>query len=140
MFYLQRKLICSNSSTFVSLMKKTAIIFLVFIYALSITGVALKADYCCNNLKSIKVVLTEDAKNTDGCCAVKYQSFKIKDAHAASDIVTAPALSYTFIHTLHSYFEINDSGFDNTTEHLNIHAPPLFSLTPLYISNCTYRI
>jgi hypothetical protein len=120
-------------------MKQTAIIFLVFIYTLSITGVALKADYCCNNLKSIKVVLTEDAKNKDGCCAVKYQSFKIKDAHTVSDIVTAPALTYTFIHTLNSYFE-NNFYFDNTAAHVNIHAPPLCSLTPIYISNCTYRI
>ena len=121
-------------------MKKAAIIFLVFVYAFSSTGVAFKADYCCDKLTSIKIILASDVKDKEGCCKVKYQSLKIKDAHAAADVVAAPALTYIFVHTLNLYFEINHFGFDNTIELANIHAPPLRSSTPVYISNCVFRI
>src|SRR4051812_22447879 len=80
-------------------MNKATIILLAFVYVFSTTGLALKADYCCDKLQSIKLILADGAKNKEGCCKVKYQSFKINDVHGASDIVTAPGLVYTFIHT-----------------------------------------
>jgi hypothetical protein len=121
-------------------MKKAASIFLVFIYALSTTCVAFKADYCCNNLQSVKLVLADGAKDKEGCCKVKYQSFKIKDAHSASDISTAPALHFSFIHTLNSFFQVNDLIYEKTNCVVSIHAPPLYQTTPVYISNCVFRI
>ena len=121
-------------------MKKAAIIFLLFIYALSATGLAVKADYCCSNLKSVKVVLADGAKDKDGCCKVKYESFKIKDVHAAADILTTPALHFTFIHTLNSFFSTSDLTSANENEFTDIHAPPLYQATPVYISNCVFRI
>jgi hypothetical protein len=121
-------------------MKKATIIFLLFIYALSATGLAVRADYCCSNLKSVKFVFADGAKDKDGCCKVKYESFKIKDAHAAADILTTPALHFTFIHTLNSFFEISHLATAKQNEFTNIHAPPLYQSTPVYISNCVFRI
>jgi hypothetical protein len=121
-------------------MKKAAILFLVFIYAFTSTGFAVKGDYCCNSLKSVKLVLAEGAKDKEGCCKVKYESFKVKDAHAAAEVITAPALSYNYIYTLNSYFQINHVSQQNDSRFINIHAPPLISSIPVYVSNCTFRI
>ncbi|HEY2728071.1 MAG TPA: hypothetical protein VGI61_12920 [Parafilimonas sp.] len=120
-------------------MKKAAIIFLVFIYAFSIAGVAVKADYCCNHLKSIKLVLADGAKDKEGCCKVKFQSFKVKDVHAAADIIVTPALHYTYIQNLNYFFKTNITGVQ-TVHAIFIHDPPLLSNIPTYISNCVFRI
>ena len=121
-------------------MKKATLIFLILIYTFSTTGVAVKADYCCNDLKSVQLVLADGAKDKDGCCKVKYQTFKIKDAHAAADVLVAPALHFTFIHTLYSCFQLNDLVYKITDHFADIHAPPLYQTTPVYIFNCVFRI
>src|SRR5215210_6980915 len=104
-------------------MKKAAIIFLIFIYACSATGVAVKADYCCSKLESLKLVLADGAKDKDGCCKIKYQSFLIKDAHAAADVLVAPALHFTFIHTLNSFFATIDFDSRENNRLTDIHDP-----------------
>jgi hypothetical protein len=121
-------------------MKKAAIILLILIYGLSTAGLALKADYCCDNLKSIKLVLAHGAKDKGGCCKVKYQSFQIKDAHAPSDVASAPALHFTSIHALNSIFQSTDFAFEKNNYFVPIHAPPLYQPSPIYISNCVFRI
>ena len=121
-------------------MKKAVIIFLLFIYALSATGLAVKADYCCSNLKSVKLVLADGAKDKDGCCKVKYQAFKVRDVHSAADILATPVLHFTLIHTLNSFFATSDLTAAKENEFTNIHAPPLYLNTSLYISNCIFRI
>ena len=121
-------------------MKKAVAILLFFIYALSATGLAVKADYCCNNLKSIKIVLAEGAKNKDGCCKVKYETFKVKDAHAAADVVSAPPVHFTFVHTLIACLQFDDLIPETTLPSANVHAPPLISSNPVYLSNCIFRI
>ena len=121
-------------------MKKAAIIFLLFIYALSATGIAVKANYCCSNLKSVKLVLADGAKDKDGCCKVKYESFKIKDVHTAADILTTPALHFTFIHTLNSFFSTSDLTSAKENKFINIHSPPFYQNISAYISNCVFRI
>lgn len=121
-------------------MKNAVIIFLVFIYALSSTGVAVKADFCCNTLKSVKLVLADVTKDKEGCFKTKYQTFKIKDIHAAADILTAPALPVTFIHPVTSLFQVNDLALKETGYSANIHAPPLYTASPVYLSNCVFRI
>ena len=120
-------------------MKKTAIIFLIFIYTFSVTGVAVKADYCCNHLKSIKLVLADVVKNKEGCCKEKYQTFKVKDVHAAANVAGVPVLHYDFIHTFQSSIQIIDFAYD-ANHSVNIHAPPLITSAPFYISNCVFRI
>ena len=114
-------------------MKKAAAIFVFIIYALSATGVAVKADYCCNNLKSVKVVLADGAKSKDGCCAVKYQSLKIKDVHSAANVLDAPAVHFSFIQTLNNFFRASNLVYQTTNHTVNIHAPPLIASAPVYI-------
>jgi hypothetical protein len=121
-------------------MKQVAIIFLIFIYAFSSTGVAVKADYCCNNLKSIKLVLADAAKDKEGCCKVKYQTFKVKDVHAATDAVSVPVLHFNFIHSINLGLHADDLVYEINHHSVNIHAPPLYQTTPVYISNCVFRI
>ena len=121
-------------------MKKAAIIFLVLIYAASSTGFAMKADYCCNHLTSLKLVLANGAKDKEGCCKVKYQSLKVNDAHAAAHIVTAPHTPLIFIDALVGTHEIGNVYYKRSHLHVCIHAPPLIPSTPVYISHCTFRI
>lgn len=121
-------------------MKKAAILFLLFVYAFTSTGFAVKGDYCCNNLKSVKLVLADGAKDKEGCCKVKYASFIIKDAHGAADLINVPALSYCYIHTPNSLFQIIQISQQNDNRFINIHAPPLIGSVPVYLSNCIFRI
>ena len=121
-------------------MKKAASIFLIFIYAFTTTGIAVKADYCCNNLKSVKVVLADGAKSKDGCCTVKYQSLKIKDVHSAANVLDAPAVHFSFTQTLNNFFQATSLVSQTTNHPVNIHAPPLIASAPVYISNCVFRI
>ncbi len=120
-------------------MKKAAVIFLIFIYAFSVAGLAAKANYCCNHLKSVKLVLADGAKDKEGCCKVKYESFKVKDVHAAANIVVTPALHYTNIQNLNFFFQTNITGV-TVVDAKYIHDPPLLSETPIYISHCAFRI
>jgi len=121
-------------------MKKAALIFLIFIYALSSTGVALTADYCCNKLQSLKLTLSDYSKDKGVCCKEKSQSFKVKDTHAAADILIAPAINFTFIHMLNYSFQAINLAYERSNHFANIHAPPLSPATPDYISNCVFRI
>ena len=120
-------------------MKKAAAILLLFIYAFSATGFAVKADYCCSNLKSVKLVLADGAKDKGGCCKVQYHCFKVKDIHSAANVLLAPALHFTFLHTLNESFSTNHLSAKGITELRNIHSPPLLQ-TPVYIFNCIFRI
>lgn len=120
--------------------KRSVIILLAFIYALSTTGFALKADYCCEKLQSVKLVLAEKAKDKDGCCKVKYQSLKVNDMHATTDVVTAPALPFTFIHTRLFVPDYTYTAFSQNNTTGGMHTPPVISTAPVYIANCVFRI
>ena len=121
-------------------MKKAAIIFLVLIYATSSFGLAVKAGYCCGKLVSFKLVLANESKDKEACCKVKFQSLKVKDVHAAADVVTTPAIHFTFLHILNTCFEAGDLAYQQHNGFINIHAPPLSQSVPVYISNCVFRI
>ena len=120
-------------------MKRVTLIFLIFIYAFSTTGISLKAFYCCGKLQSVKFTLADSGKDTEGCCKAKYQSFKVKDTHAATDILTIPALPQIAINSV-PIFQVLSLFSTGTTVLLNGRPPPLYNGVPLYISNCIYRI
>jgi hypothetical protein len=121
-------------------MKKIALIFLISIYAFSTTGISLKGFYCCDKLKSVRLTLADYGKDKDGCCKTKYQSFKIKDTHAAADAITAPVLHYALIHSFDPVFQTPAFISPQAIITNNGHAPPLYNGIPVYISNCIYRI
>ncbi|HEX5155308.1 MAG TPA: hypothetical protein VFW07_27895 [Parafilimonas sp.] len=121
-------------------MKKTALLFLIFIYACSSMGVALKADYCCDKLQSLKLTLSDYSKDKGTCCKEKYQSFKVKDTHAATHIIAAPAVYFTFIHALNYSFQAINMAYEKNNQFANTNVPPLSPPIPDYISNCVFRI
>jgi hypothetical protein len=121
-------------------MKKAAVIFLVFLYGFSTTGIAVKGDYCCDKLKSVTLVLADNAKDKNGCCGVKYQSLKVNDVHAAAHIVSAPASWFILIDVLNNIYTIDIIAHQYQHSFVNVHAPPLITSTPVYISNCVFRI
>lgn len=121
-------------------MKRLVTILLTFIYALSSTGFAVKADYCCQKLQSVQLILAEGLKDEDGCCKVKYQSLKVNDTHAAAELAAAPVLPFTFLHTSFYSPGFLHPASSNNSSAVSIHAPPLVATSPAYISNCVFRI
>ena len=119
--------------------KKTALIFLVFVYVLSSTGVSVKAFYCCEKLKSVKLTLATNENSNDGCCKTIYQSLKIKDTHVMADAIIAPALHHLAQLPFTSP-PCEDFSAEPTKVMGSIHAPPLHRGVPAYISDCVYRI
>jgi hypothetical protein len=72
-------------------MKKVAAILLLLFYIASSTGVAIKAHYCCGQLKSINFLLNSSGSNKDckkGCCGDKFAFYKVDDSKNATTVVT----------------------------------------------------
>ena len=136
-----------NNSTFVRTVKKITAILLLSIYSLSTLGLSLKSFYCCGNLKSVTVSITQDEQqkcaNDDGtsdCCKTKYQFFKVKDNYVAEDVITAPLLHFTNLHLFPSSFQIiNYPSQEIYIANLS-NALPLLHTVPDYIFNCVFRI
>jgi hypothetical protein len=121
-------------------MKSVALIFLISIYAFSTTGISVKGFYCCGKLQSVKLALADYGKDIDGCCKTKYQSFKIKDTHAAADALTVPVSHQTTIDFVSTIFRTPAFLLIRPALVNNSHAPPLYNGVPAYISDCIYRI
>ena len=128
-------------------MKKAALILLICIYGFSTFGVSLKEFYCCGKLKSVTLTTANDLKekcgmgdNTDGCCKTKFQFYKVKDNHFASDGLSSPTKYFSDFHLCTAYIQIVPSVFQKVEILNSTHAPPLYNGTPLYISNCVFRI
>ena len=127
--------------------KKITIILLLGIYSLSTLGLSLKSFYCCGNLKSVTVSITQDEQqkcaNDDGmsnCCKTKYQFFKVKDNYVAGDVLSAPALHFCYLHLFTSFFQvITYPSQKNEVANLS-NAPPLLHTVPDYIFNCVFRV
>lgn len=128
-------------------MKKITIILLLGIYSLSTFGLSLKSFYCCGKLKSVKVSIAQDQQqkcaNDDGtsdCCQTKYQLFKVKDNHVAGDVLSAPALHFSYLHLFTSPYQIvNYSAKKNDVANPST-APPPHHTVPDYIFDCVFRI
>ena len=127
--------------------KKLLIIFLLSIYALSSFGIGIKQFYCCGKLKSVSVVFDNFTKQgcdkgdgKDGCCKNKFQYFKVKDTHFASNEVTAPFIFHSDPHLPVGDIRIEFVALQNEIAVNNSHSPPRTITVPIYISNCVFRI
>lgn len=128
-------------------MKKITVILLLSIYSISTLGLSLKSFYCCGDLKSVTVSITQDEQqkcaNDDGmsdCCKTKYQFFKVKDNHVAGDVISTPVLHFINLHLFLSSFQIiNYPSQEIYIANLS-NAPPLLHTVPDYIFNCVFRI
>jgi hypothetical protein len=127
--------------------KKITAILLLSIYSISTLGLSLKSFYCCGDLKSITVSITQDEQqncaNDDGtsdCCKTKFQFFKVKDNHVTADVISAPGLHFINLHLFpFSVQIINYPSQEIYIANLS-NAPPLLHTVPDYIFNCVFRI
>jgi hypothetical protein len=128
-------------------MKKITVILLLCIYSISTLGLSLKSFYCCGNLKSVTVTLSQEAhekcSNDDGskdCCKTKYQFFKVKDNHIAADVVSTPVLHLINLHLFTPSFQVFNYQLEENYIAHKSNAPPLLQGVPYYIYNCVFRI
>lgn len=127
-------------------MKKFATIFLISIYTLSVVGLAVNKFYCCGKLKSVSFftnpnhLKAEKQFKTEGCCKNEKQSLKVKDSHVLSGKVELNTKNFTLVPQgfFNSELLISSSVTNQLTYHIK--APPVYSDSPAYIFNCTYRI
>jgi len=97
-------------------------------------------------LTSTTIAYTDHSKETckmemakHKCCKTKKQYFKVKDQHFGS--VTLAFLAKLFP-VLNYYTTPHAVAAPCTCQFhaYNIHGPPQYRSTPVYIFNCTYRI
>ena len=129
-----------------SQLKKLATIALLFVYATSITGIGLKAFYCCNELKSVSAVLFEkadkskDGRDGTGCCRTTYSFFKVKDNHKSASEICAPLQAAG----VGVAFVLGPSVYLCFSENTHLvhysNGPPIVKNRPSFQLNCTYRI
>ena len=128
-------------------MKKIIAILLLSLYSLSTLGISLKSFYCCGDLKSITLSITQDehkqcanGDDTSECCKTKYQYLKVKDSHVIADVIHTPDLHFINLHLIYAPFQgINYSSQDIYIPHQS-NAPPLLHSVPDYIFNCVFRV
>ncbi len=128
-------------------MKKPALILLLIIYSMTTFGVGLKEFYCCGKLKSVSVFIVDTGIANcskggleDGCCKLKFKSFKVKDNHFASVLPEVP-LKYNvellFYSTIYEPFLFTSQQVDVIN---GSNSPPLHKGIPIYIFNRVFRI
>ena len=128
-------------------MKKITAILLLSLYSLSTLGLSLKSFYCCGDLKSVTVSLTQDEQkqcsngdDKSDCCKTKYQFFKVKDNHFVADHVSSPVKHFVELNLFTSTFRIVNYPSEQIYVANKSNAPPLLHGVPDYIFNCVFRI
>ena len=128
-------------------MKKITVILLLSIYSISTLGLSLKSFYCCGNLKTVTISISQDDQqkcaNDDGtsdCCKTKYQFFKVKDNHVAGDIINTPALHFTYLHLFSPSFQVINFPSEKINVANKSNAPPFLHGVSDYIFNCVFKI
>lgn len=127
--------------------KKFIVILLLSVYSVSTLGLSLKSFYCCGNLESVTLSISQDehkqcsdGDDTSDCCKTKYQFFKVKDSHVNADLVNAPDLHFIDLHFISSSFQdVNYPSQEIHVAHLS-NGPPLNYSVLDYIFNCVFRI
>jgi len=127
--------------------KKITLILLINIYALSVLGYGVKGFYCCGNLKSVTFSFTQHAQKShstssdkSNCCKTKYQYFKVKDNHIASDHINSPEKFFTLSNfSIPSFQPIFYANYKIIYAN-PCNAPPLHKGVAIHISNCTFLI
>ncbi len=129
------------------IVKKIFAILLLSIYSLSTLGLSLKSFYCCGNLKSVTVTLSQNehqkcskADNTGDCCKTKYQLFKVKDNHFAADHISNPVKHFIELNLFTSSSQVINYPSQGIIIENKSNAPPLIYSVPNYIFNCVFRI
>lgn len=129
-------------------MKKFAVIFFTLLYLVSTSGIAWSNFYCCGKLKETYLFNhynygkdCKQDKKVPGCCDTKTFFAKVKDNHAPStDLKVNGADCSKLLHPLFIAQFIFQNENIATTSFAFLHAPPLISKQPVYLSVCNFRI
>lgn len=128
-------------------MKKITAILLLSLYSLSTLGLSLKSFYCCGDLKSVTVSITQDEQkqcsngdDKSDCCKTKYRFFKVKDNHFVADHASSPVKHFVELNLFTSTFQIANYPSEQICVANKSNAPPLIHGVPDYIFNCVFRI
>ena len=129
-------------------MRRTTAILLTLIYLVSTSGIALSNFYCCGKLKETYFFSHHDYgkkckgnKKASGCCDTKTIYYKVKDNHFPSTEVKAKGGDFTKI-LFNAFLPlfIFQNASSQTASFTFLHAPPLISKQPVYLSVCNFRI
>lgn len=126
-------------------MKKFLAFILAIVYLSSSIGATINIHYCMGKKYAAELINHNKcgkcgAKNKEpGCCKTEHRFFKIKDNHVMAARISSPFVPFALIHSFGAAFRIY--AFVSPQVLINsVHAPPLYSGIPAYISNCIYRI
>ena len=131
-------------------MKKVALIFITLSYLVSVSGVAWGNFYCCGKLKETFLFSSKEAakfsKNCKGdklpgCCDTKTFFSKVKDNHSPSQEskVNGTDGKKLFYSSTPALAVSQNRDFAYSAFPF-LHAPPLISKQPVYLSICVFRI
>ena len=128
-------------------MKRIAVIFFTLIYLLSTSGVAWSNFYCCGKFKESYWFQfhnsSKDCKGNKkaGCCDTKSFFAKVKDNHSPSSTikVTGAKINALFYSTFVAVFNFRKASIEPLSFAF-LHAPPLISKQPVYLSLNNFRI
>ena len=129
-------------------MKRITVILITLLYLVSTSGVALSNFYCCGKLKETFIFSHHDYgkdckgnKKASGCCDTKTVYFKVKDNHSLSTEVKANGADFTkLLHNIFLPLFIFQNASSQAASFAFLHAPPLISKQPVYLSVCNFRI
>lgn len=129
-------------------MKRIAVILFASLYLISASGIAIGNFYCCGKLKATYLFSHHDYgkdcksdKKVPGCCDTKTVVVKVKDSHSPSQQLKSFTNDFS-IQLFAIAHLINDIflSADESPLFASIHAPPLISNQPVYLSVCNFRI
>ena len=124
-------------------MKKISLILLISIYVISVSGYGVNEFFCCGNLESVTFNFTEHYQKSHSgkdCCKTKYQFFKVKDNHVASDQINSPQKLFTEANSFTTTYQPAFYGFDKIIIANPGNAPPLYEGVPIHVADCTFLV
>ncbi|MET3036421.1 hypothetical protein ABXT08_09985 [Chryseobacterium sp. NRRL B-14859] len=126
-------------------MKKIlAIVFSIFYFGFS-SGAAFSVHYCMQEFVSVSQKTGDicgkcGVKDKKGCCKTEIKVVKVDDSQR-SDLLTIDFLSQiSEIPVTPLFFFVDRSFSASKFTRIQINAPPEYSLVPIYINHCNFRI
>ena len=129
-------------------MKKFTVILFTLFYLISSSGVAVSSFYCCGKYKETFIFKSNHLANfckgnkkIPGCCDTKTVLVKVKDNFSPSHKIKFSHNDFSVqLFTVAPIFIQPFNNVDESVLFALIHAPPLISKQPVYLSVCNFRI
>ena len=130
------------------MLKRSVVLVLAVLYLVTVSGFALNLHYCFNRLSSVKidapanacVKVVESSSNKMKCCKDSHINIKVKDAHQGG----SSSFWGKFYPVGLPLAVLTDLSFKLRSPSLLTLSyrgpPPLWTGTPIFLRNCTFRI